>query len=155
MNFDSIMSLLQDFDPSAIIPELDTVLGWVELATRLAVLAGPLVLLLLGLLYFLAPPKEANHHVGFRALFGMGGVEAWQYTQRLSGICCGGLGLVLTVVMGLICSTFSGAEAQDMVETAITCLWWELGLIALCYAGINIAVLRRYDWKGNRRQQKK
>ena len=61
---DAIMSLLQNFDFAAFIPELNTVLGWIELGVRIGVMIGPLVLLFLGLLSFLAPTKEANHRLG-------------------------------------------------------------------------------------------
>ena len=100
---DAIMSLLQNFDFAAFIPGLNTVLGWIELGVRIAVMIGPLVLLFLGLLSFLAPTKEANHRLGFKAYWGMGSVEAWQFTQRLAGICWAVLGVGLTVIMALIC----------------------------------------------------
>ena len=148
---DAIMSLLQDFDPAAFIPELNTVLGWIELLARLSVMAGPLLLLALGLLSFLAPPKEANHKLGFRALFGMGSVEAWQYTQRLAGICWTALGFLLTVVMALICNSFRNLDTMEMVRSAGVCLLWEIGLILASYIAINVVISLRFDWKGNRR----
>lgn len=152
---DAIMSLLQDFDPAAFIPELNTVLGWIELLARLSVMVGPLILLALGLFSFLAPPKEANHKMGFRTLWGMGSVEAWQFTQRLAGICWTALGFLLTVVMALICNSFRGLDTMQMVQSAGTCLLWEIGLIVASYIGINVTVIVRYDWKGNRRPQKR
>ena len=42
------VNLLSDFDPAALLPQLDTMLGKVELLVRIAVLAGPAVLLVLG-----------------------------------------------------------------------------------------------------------
>lgn len=152
---DAIMSLLQDFDPARFMPELNTVLGWIELLARLSVMAGPLLLLALGLLSFLAPPKEANHKLGFRALFGMGSVEAWQFTQRLAGVCWTALGFLLTVIMALICNSFRGLDTMEMVQSAGTCLLWEIGLIVASYIAINVTVFLRYDWKGNPRSIKK
>ncbi len=150
---DKIMSLLHNFDPAAFIPELNTVLGWIELGVRIAVMAGPLILLFLGLLNFLAPPKEANHKMGFRALWGMGSVEAWQLTQKLAGICWGVLGTVLTVVMAIICNSFRGMEPMAMVTEAGKCLVWELILVAVVYLGINVTMIILYDWDGNRRSR--
>lgn len=148
---DKIMSLLHNFDPAAFIPKLNTVLGWIELGVRIAVMAGPLVLLFLGLLNFLAPPKEANHKMGFRALWGMGSVEAWQLTQKIAGICWGVLGIVLTVVMAIICNGFRGMDPMTMVTQAGTCLLWEFILVAAVYLGINVTMAILYDWDGNRR----
>lgn len=149
------MSLLQNFDFAAFIPELNTVLGWIELGVRIAVMIGPLVLLFLGLLSFLAPTKEANHRLGFKAYWGMGSVEAWQFTQRLAGICWAVLGVGLTVIMALICNGFRGMEAPAMVSTAGTCLLWEIGLIGVSYIAINVVVALRFDWRGNPRSAKK
>ena len=66
MDLDSLKSLFEGFDIAAFLPELTTILGWVETLLRLAVMAAPLLLLGFGLLYLLAPPKEANYSLGFR-----------------------------------------------------------------------------------------
>ena len=62
---DALKSLFEGFDFAAFIPEVDTVLGWVELIARLAVMAGPLLLLGFGLVYLLAPPKEEEDRYCF------------------------------------------------------------------------------------------
>lgn len=148
---DSIIALFENFDLTAFVPELDTLLGKLELVTRIAVMIGPLILLGLGLWYFLSPPKEANHHAGFRTLWGMGSVEAWQFTQRIAGIAFSVLGFVLTVVMALICNGYRGMEMLDMLWSAVVCVLWEIGLVLVTTIAIHILVLVRYDWKGNRR----
>ena len=61
---DALKALFSDFDFAAFIPNLDTVLGWIQLICRLCVMAGPLLLLGFGLVYLLCPPKEANHRAG-------------------------------------------------------------------------------------------
>ena len=83
---DTLKSLLTDFDPAAIFPDLSKLFGVMELILRICVLAGPLCLLGFGLWYLLAPAKEANHHVGYRFYWGMSSVEVWQFTQRLAGL---------------------------------------------------------------------
>lgn len=148
---DSIIALFENFDLTAFVPELDTLLGKLELVTRIAVMIGPLILLGLGLWYFLSPPKEANHYAGFRTLWGMGSVEAWQFTQRIAGIAFSVLGFVLTVVMALICNGYRGMEMLDMLWSAVVCVLWEIGLVLVATIAIHILVLVRYDWKGNRR----
>lgn len=142
-----------EFDLGALIPELETVLGWTDLAMRLLVLAGPLALLAFGLFFFLNPPKEANYSVGYRFRYGMSKVAVWQWMQRLAGMVYGGLGLLLTIVLGIVCIGFGGMETPDIVWRAMVCLIWELVLIGLATAGINIAVMVRYDSKGNLRKR--
>ncbi len=151
---DSIIALFENFDPAAFIPEVNTLLGQLELLARIAVMIGPLILLGLGLWYFLAPPKEANHHAGFRTLWGMGSVEAWQFTQRIAGICFAVLGFVLTVVMALICNGYRGMDVMDMLWSAVKCILWQIGLVLVDTVGIHIAVIVFFDWKGNRRTKK-
>lgn len=154
MDMETIKSLLSDFDPMAFIPELDSLVGWLELAVRIAVLAGPAILLLLGLWYLLLPPKEANHSAGYRTYWGMGSVEAWRFCQKLAGIVWGLLGLVLTVAMVLITNGYRGMEAMDMVYSAVKCIVWEIGLAVISSLAINITMMVLYDRKGYRRSQK-
>ncbi len=154
MNFESfedIKVLMDNFDPAALLPDLGTVVGKVEFLARLAVVAGPIVLLIMGVLYFLAAPKEANYHFGYRCYFGMGSVEAWRFTQRLAGLVWAALGLVLTIVMLVISTGFKGQPIMDTIGSGLTCLLWQLGLVALSCLAINLAVLVRYDRNGYRR----
>ncbi len=136
-----------------LIPSLDTFLGWLDLITRFLVLAGPLSMLGWGLYFFLAPPKEANYSVGYRFRYGMSKVPVWLWMQRLAGMVYGGLGLVLTIVMGLVCIRFSKVQAPEMVKTAVICLIIEAILVAAATLAINIAVMLRYDRKGNLRKK--
>ena len=108
MNIDSIKEIMDGFDPAALLPDLTTLVGKVEFVTRIAVMVGPIVLLVLGVLYFFASPKEANYHFGYRCYFGMGSMDAWRFTQRLAGLVLAALGLILTVVMLFVCGSFRG-----------------------------------------------
>jgi hypothetical protein len=156
---DFIKDLFGNLNPDAIIeglvPDLSTVLGWIELMLRLSVMAGPLVLLGLGLWYFLSPPAEANHRAGYRFYFGMGSVEAWHYTQRIAGITWSVLGLVLSIIMAIVTTAFPGMDALIMATTAVTCLLWELGIVVASCLVINVIVLIRYDRFGNPRSMKR
>lgn len=155
MNLDAIIGLFQEFDPAAFIPELDTVLGKLELAMRIAVMAGPIVLLFLGLWYLLLPPKEANYHAGFRILWGMGSVQAWRFTQKIAGIVWSALGLILTVVMLLICNGYRGMDAMTMAASAVKCIFWQIGLVIVSAIGVHITVIVFFDFKGNPRLLRK
>lgn len=154
MNIDSLKSLLSDFDPAKFLPDLSGALGVTELILRIAVLVGPLVILGLGLAYLLAAPKEANYSFGFRTWRGMASVEAWQFTQRVAGLCWTGLGLILTIVMAIICNGFRGMEMMDMVTKAALCLLWQVGLVLLSWLAIGILNIVLFDRKGVRRRKK-
>lgn len=147
-----IADLLDSLDIGKLLPNLESILSKVSLFAVLAVMIGPLLLLGLGLLYFFAPPKEANHKAGFRTYFGMGSVQAWRFTQRIAGMALGGLGAVLTVVMFFVCLSFGGLEPVALLERAVICLLWEAGLAAVAYLAIVILVTVTYDKNGYRRR---
>ena len=155
MSIDSLKSLLSDFDPASFLPKLDTLLGKIELILRIAVMIGPLVLLVLGLLYLFASPKEANHHFGDRCYFGMGSMEAWAFSQKLAGIVWGALGLLLTIIMALIVNRYRTMEAEAMLWSAVKCILWEVGLTAVSTIGINVTVMWFFDRNGTRRRDRK
>ena len=151
MNFESfedIKVLMDNFDPASLLPDLTHVVGIVEFITRIAVVAGPIVLLVMGVLYFFLSPKEANYHFGYRCYFGMGSENAWQFTQRLAGLVWMGLGLILTIIMVIISSSFAGKPIMDTISSGFTCLIWEIVLTAISCVAINVLVMLRYDRKG-------
>lgn len=154
MEFDSVTGFLDDFDISKLLPDLGTMLGKVDLVLRIGVLLAPLVILALGLLYFLTPPKEANHSFGYRFYWGMSSVESWRFTQKLAGAVWSVLGFVMLLVMALLCSSFKGMEAMAMVEKAVKYLFWELILIAVSCIAIDVTVMVLFDSKGVCRSEK-
>ena len=151
---DAIKELLTNFDLSNFLPKIDTIMGWVTLLLRLAVMAGPVIILVLGLIFLFAPPKEANYRFGFRCYFGMGSVEAWLFTQRVAGIALGALGLVLSIVMVIVTNSYNSLPPDMMVFSAVKCLIWQFGLIAVCCLGIHVTAAVMFDRHGNRRKNK-
>ena len=152
MNLDALMAIVSDFDVAAFLPKVDTLLGWVELLLRLCVMAGPLLLLGFGLLYLLAPPKEANYSLGYRFWWSMASLDAWQFTHRWVGIVWSILGLILTVIMAFVVNAFRRMAPMDMVWAAVKSLGWEIVITALSCLGINIAVIAVFDRNGFRRR---
>ena len=73
---DKLAEDVAEFDVLKFLPKLDTVLGWVDLIARVAILAAPVAILILGLMYYLKPPEEANHQFGYRFYWGMGSIQA-------------------------------------------------------------------------------
>lgn len=147
----SITAFFDEIDLTKLVPQIDTLLEKLQLIATVALMIGPVIMLIFGLWYFLLPPAEANHKVGFRTWFGMGSVEAWQFTQRLAGIVWGVMGLVLTVVMGIICLTFNPEDVMELATKSFVCLMWQAGLALISYFGISFVVMLRYDGKGYRR----
>ena len=151
---DFLKSLLADFDPAALVPDLAAIFENLDAVLRIVVLAGPLCLLGLGLLYLLAPPGEANHIFGYRHFWGMSSVEAWRFTQKTAGLVWTGLGFVMTIVMAFLCNGYRNLAAEEMLRSAITCVVVELVLVVLSTLVINALVIFRFDHKGVPRKEK-
>ena len=154
LDIESIKEIMDAFDPAALLPELESILSLVTAVCRIAVLVGPIILLVLGLAYLFLAPREANYYFGYRCYFGMGSVEAWRFTQRLAGLVLGILGLILTGVMLVLSLGFPGMDAMAMVWKAFWCLVWQAVLTLLANAGIWLAAFARFDAKGNYRKKK-
>lgn len=154
MNIEDLKGLMDAFEPSALLPELNSIMGWIELVMRVAVMVGPIVLLVMGLVYLFVSPKEANYYLGYRCYFGMGSVAAWRFSQRLAGIVWTPLGLVLTVVMFFASGSFRGMDTMDMVWKAVRCMLWEVGLTAVSCLFVNTIVALNYTGKGELRRRK-
>lgn len=154
MNIEDLKSLMDAFDPAALLPELNGVLDTVLYAVRLATLLGPVVLLVLGVGYLIFAPKEANYYFGYRCTFGMGSVEAWRFTQRLAGIVWSLLGLVLTAAMLLLTGGFAEMEVYDAVWAAVKYVLWEVGLVAVSCIAINTIVMSRFTYSGDYRKDR-
>ena len=153
-DFEAVKALMDNFDPAALLPDLSTIFGWMELACRVAVVIGPVLLTALGLAYLLLSPKEANYYFGYRTYFGMGSVQAWRFTQRLAGIVLGILGLILTGVMLMVSGGFGQLEMADMVWKALACVGIEAVLVLIANLAINIAAMARFDRRGEYRKKK-
>ena len=150
---EAITKLMNGLDFTKLVPNLDTVLGRVRPIAVIAMLIGPLCMLILGAIYLFRPPAEANRKFGFRTYFGMGSVEAWRFTQKVAGMVYGGMGLLLTIIMGILCLT-SGRKAVDAVAMmAFKSLIWELVLLIVCYVAIVVVVTRFYDKDGYPRRE--
>ena len=143
-----LVDLINNFDPASYMPKIDSIVGWIQIITRVCVLAAPVIMLVFGLSYLLLPPKEANHIAGYRFYFGMGSVEAWRFTQKLAGIVWSALGLILSIVMFLISGKFAAMDGIQMLDKAVMCILWEIGLMAAACLTINIMLIVRYDRKG-------
>ena len=121
---------------------------------KVLVIAGPLIMLILGLLYLFAAPREANHHFGYRCYFGMGSEQAWQFTQRIAGVTWIALGAVMTLVMLIVTARFPGQDVLEMLSTAGTCVVVEALVLLAATLVIRITVAACFDRHGERRRRK-
>ena len=155
MNIEDLKSIMDAFDPASLLPEMESILNVLTVVVRLAVLAGPVVVLALGVLFLVFAPKEANYILGYRCAFGMGSVEAWRFTQRLAGITWSVLGLVLTVAMFILTQKFGKLDAYDVVWAGAKYILWEVGLVGVSSLFINTAVMTQFTYDGELRRNRR
>ena len=155
MTIDDLKKVLEGSDLSAVLPDLSKIVDSLAPIMKIALMAGPIILLALGLMYLFVAPKEANYTFGYRCYFGMGGVNAWRYTQRLAGILFTGVGLILTLVMFGVTAGFQKLDVMDMLWKAVKCGIWEAAIIALVNIVLQVTVAFYFDGKGHLRRRKK
>lgn len=147
-----LISKLFDMDLSKLVPDLPVFLGLVNTLLVLAVLIGPILMVVLGALYLFKPAPEANYKYGFRTYFGMGSIEAWQFSQRIAGLIFGALGALLLIIMFIVVLTFIKKDLFQIAGTAIVCLIWQAILALAARVAISVLCWKYFDKDGNRKQ---
>ena len=148
---EKLTEIFEKLDLTKLVPPMDTLLDKLLWIAKVAVMAGPIVMLVFGLWYLLLPPKEANYGAGFRTWFGMGSVEAWRMTQRIGGTVWSACGLVLAVVMWFVSRGFAGGDPMVVAEKAVTCLVWQVAVAFISYIAVWIVMMFLFDSRGCRR----
>ena len=146
---EKITELLNTFSLEKYIPKLDTLMGWVQWLVSLALRVGPICILVLGLIYLLIPPKEANRKAGFRTYFGMGSVIAWNVTQRLAGILMIPMGLILTIIAYKRIGEFSGYDMMTMANVAFQMVKTQVICALVIYVFMFLLTAVLFDRKGD------
>lgn len=149
----NLSSSLENANPTKWLPNIPNLMANISLLCRIAILLGPVILLVLGLAYYFIAPKEANWYFGYRCYFGMGSPRAWQYTQKLAGMVLGGLGLVMTLVSVILSFRFASMDVQNVVWGAVTCLSVEVITSLIATVFINIWTMNCFDAKGRVRRK--
>ena len=151
MTIENIKQLMDGLDIAALLPDIMDIMNGIALLAQIALFLAPLILLGLGLYYFLLSPKEANFTTGYRCYYGMGSEEAWRFTQRLAGVIWTLAGITMTLGVVLLRYRFAAMDLSQLMWTAIFCLLLQGAIVLVLRALIHFIVLLRYDRKGNKR----
>ena len=152
---DKITELLNSLDDlGKFLPKLDSLMGWVQWLISLSVRVVPICILVLGLIYLLIPPKEANHKAGYRTYFGMGSVMAWRFTQRIAGLLMTLTGLILTIIAYIAVSKFGEMDLMAMAEKAFGLIKAQVICALVIYIFMFLLTAVLFNRKGDLRFQK-
>ena len=149
---EKIMDLLNNLDDlGKFVPKLDSVMDLVLKLTKLAVRVGPVCILVLGLIYLLIPPKEANYKAGYRTFFGMGSIAAWRFTQFVSGIIMTVMGLILNIIATRAVAEFPGMVSDLMIDKAIDLIKVQVICVITLYVFMFVLTMLMFTVKGDLR----
>ena len=146
---EKITELLNNFSLEKYIPKLDSVMGWVQWLISLAIRVGPICILVLGLIYLLIPPKEANRKAGYRTYFGMGSIMAWNFTQRVAGVLMIPTGLLLTVIAYVKIGKFSDYDLMTMAQEAFGAIKFQVVCALIIYIFMFVLTAVMFTRKGD------
>ena len=150
---DQVTMVTEEMDLTQWLPDLSNAQSSLTTWMRVIVIAGPVLMLLLGLYYFFLSPPEANYRAGYRFRYAMSKVSVWQFTQRLAGLVYGGMGLVLTIIMIICMISFSDRTPPDLVWFTVKCILWQIILVMVATLAVNIYIMVKFDPKGNLREK--
>jgi hypothetical protein len=151
MTIENIKQLMDNFDLASLLPDIISIVNGIITIARIALFAAPLLLLGLGMYYFLVSPKEANYTAGYRCYWGMGSEEAWRFTQKLAGVLWSLAGVTMLLGCVLLSNLFPTMEPTDVLWRIIFCLLFQGIIVLAIRVLIYIIVMFRFDRKGNRR----
>ena len=150
-----LSSLMQGFELENFLPGMSSYLGGFIFWMFFLMLIGPVVMILLGVLYRFYPRQELNHKLGFRLHHKITAANVWAYTQNLAGMAymlVGGVLAGLSIVIGTVLAIISvyalvvGALIIVIIETLLTAALW---------LGINMVVDDIFDDRGQQRKGSK
>ena len=150
---EKVTSIFAAFENGPTAPDTGALVEKATTIAKVLVIAGPVIMLILGLLYLFAAPREANHHFGYRCYFGMGSEQAWRFTQRMAGITRIALGSIMTVAMLIVTGRFPGQDVLEMLTTAGTCVVVEALVLLVATLVIRITVAAVFNRHGERRRK--
>lgn len=151
MDKEAFKELLNGVDFAELLPNINEVMDIVAPTAKVLMLVGPFVLLAFGLYCLMIAPKEATYLAGYRFRWGMASVESWRFMQRFAGVIFLVLGLGSAVFMALHSRNVDDLALMDLLTTAAGYIILQAGVAAVGCLLTNLAVLLRYDRKGNRR----
>lgn len=121
---DRLFAFLKNFSFEKLLPDLDGYMSTLKTICTILVLVGPLVVLVLGILYKKRPPKDMDSRWGFSNILTRKDPEIWDAAHALTGKIWTIMGAAL-LAGAVICSIlFIWMDVSKAVTVAI----WAIGV---------------------------
>ena len=148
---EAITEFLEDFDFAKILPEITALLSSLRLWLSLLMLAGPVLVLTLGLWYYFFPVSKPSQRIGFRLQRTLVSQAAWQYCQRLVGKLWMFGGAGLTVISLVVLLIFLGASHTTLAIAALISVGIQALLVLASYIFVVVHIYTKFDKNGVRK----
>ncbi len=148
---EAITGFLEDFDFAKFLPEMQRFLSDLRLWLSLLMVAGPVLVLALGLWYYFFPVSKPSQRIGFRIQRAMASEQAWKYTQRLAGMLWMYGGAAMAIISLVVLLIFLGASHITLAMAALICVAVQALLVAGSYFFLVFHVNGKFDKNGNRK----
>lgn len=119
---------------------------------RIAVLLVPLIMLVLGLIGLVCPPKEPNWLIGYRTRRSVASEDAWFFAQKLRGILWTAAGAVLLIPSLVVRGLMKEATLEYVFRMAIIYVGIQVAVLLLSLLILRITLAVYFDAKGRRRR---
>lgn len=136
----ALLSSLMDIDFTKIVPEIGAFVGWVKFFLIVAMLIGPVVMLITGAVWVWRPSKEPTYRRGYQHKCIMENTENWLYAQRFAGLIRTVLGGAMTVVAGIVALITALISETALATAAVIFLLVEIILVVIATIYIDSTV---------------
>ena len=130
----------------------DAMPGFTVSLMRFAVILIPTIMLVLGVIGLVCPPKEANWLIGYRTRRTVASEEAWFFAQRLRGIVWSIAGLALLIPSAILRGLMKDATLDYISRMVITYAGIQVAVLLLSLLAMWIVMLVFFDRRGKRRR---
>lgn len=107
----------------------------------------PLIMLVVGTLLFIFPPKKINNFIGYRTTRSMQSLEAWMFAQKHSGLIMAIVGLIMLIVTIVIYIPYYEAKETTISTLALIFTFVQLIVIMGSVMPTEIALKKKFDNK--------
>lgn len=113
----------------------------------------PLMILLIGVLFYYKAPKKINYIYGYRTSMSMKNQETWRYAHQVCGKMWIGIGLFMSIVTALTLMIFLNSGSNKPSDSIAFLVIVQVGLLMGSILPVEISLRKRFDKDGNERNQ--
>ena len=116
-------------------------LYWITLFSNIFI---PLIMIVVGIILFLMPPKKINSFYGYRTRRSMQNNETWIFANKFSGKIMFFVGIILLIISIIITNILYDEETLNFGGNEIFILIFQLPILILAIIPTEIALKKKF-----------